>query len=203
MQNRFKEARNIRRLSAVELAEKLNVHQTTLTNWELGKRQITPDKLLQLAEILEFTTDYLLGKDSEQVKLAIPVDKKSLLVLHGQPVWTSSHGWMLVNIVEKAFVLYDLSLIPFDKIREPVYLIPPAMSVSLRGAGKPMDMDSVLNCERIWVEPVSSDLKLSGELRGWYSVYERRLAQNEFGNRFYMDTYGVKWIAFENCLEKV
>ena len=202
MQNRIKEARNKRRLSAVELSEKLNVHQTTITNWELGKRQITADKLLQLSEILGFTTDYLLGKDSEQIKLTESVDKKSLPALHGQPVWDSSHGWMLVNTVEKAFILNDLSLIPFDKVREPLYLIPPAMSVSLRGIGKPMDMDAVLNSERVWVEPISSDTKLSSELRGWYSIYERHLVQNEFGQRFYLDTYGVKWLAFESCLEK-
>ena len=202
MQNRIKEARNKRRLSAVELSEKLNVHQTTITNWELGKRQITADKLLQLSEILGFTTDYLLGKDSEQIKLTISLDKNSLPALHGQPVWNSSHGWMLVNIVEKAFVLNDLSLISFDKVRETLYLIPPAMSVSLRGIGKPMDMDAILNSERVWVEPISSDTKLSSELRGWYSIYERRLVQNEFGHRFYLDTYGVKWLAFESCLEK-
>ena len=203
MQNRIKEARNKRCLSATELAEKLNIHQTTLTNWESGRRQITADKLLQLADILGFTVDYLLVRDSEQVKLTEPININMLPTLHGQPVWTSTHGWMLVNIVEKAFVSNDLSLIPFDSVRETLYLIPPAMSISLQGVGAPLDMDTVLNRERVWVEPISSDSKLCGELRGWYSLYERRLVQNEFGNRFYMDTYGVRWLAFENCVEKI
>ena len=69
--------------------------------------------------------------------------------------------------------------------------------------GKPLYLDAVMGCERIWVEPISTDSKLCGELRGWYSVYENRLVQNEFGNRFYLDTYGAKWLAFESCFEKV
>jgi transcriptional regulator with XRE-family HTH domain len=202
MQNRIKEARKKRRLSATELAEKLNVHQTTITNWETGYRQITADKLLQLADILGFTVDYLLGRDSEQVKLTTPIDKNTLPALHGQPVWSSTHGWMLINIVERTFVLYDLSLVSFDKINEPLYLIPPDMSISLRGVGTPLDMDAVSNRERVWVEPISSDSKLCGELRGWYTLYEKRLVQNEFGNRFYLDAYGANWLAFANCLEK-
>ena len=58
MRNRLREAREARRVSAPELAEKLQVHHSTLTNWEAGRRQIMPDKLVQLADILGFTVDY-------------------------------------------------------------------------------------------------------------------------------------------------
>jgi len=202
MPNRFREAREERRISVIELADKLQVHESTLRNWELGRRQITPDKLVQLAEMLGFTTDYLLGRDSAQVSLTDPIDKKMLYVMHGQPVWTEIHGWMLVNIVENAFVLKNLSLIPFDEVNEPIYLIPPALSLSLRGIGEPLDIKSVLNLDRIWVEPITSDTDLAAEVRGWYNMYEKRLAQNEFGNRFYINTYGVKWLAFRDCMER-
>ena len=201
MPNRFREAREERRISVIELADKLQVHESTLRNWELGRRQITPDKLVQLAEMLGFTTDYLLGRDSAQVSLTDPIDKKMLYVMHGQPVWTEIHGWMLVNIVENAFVLKNLSLIPFDEINEPLYLIPPALSLSLRGISEPLDIKSILNLDRIWVEPITSDTDLAAEIRGWYNIYEKRLAQNEFGNRFYLNTYGVKWLAFRDCMD--
>jgi len=201
MKNRIKEARNKRRLSALELAEKLSVHQTTVTNWELGKRLVSADKLLQLADILGFSTDYLLGRDTDQVKLIEPVSKSSLSLLHGQPIWSSAHGWMLVNVAEKAFVLADFCLMPFDMVREPLYFIPPAMSFSLRGIDKPLSLDAVLDSERVWVEPISSDTELCIELRGWYFLYEKRLVQNEFGSRFYLDKYGVKWLAFADCIE--
>ena len=202
MRNRFKEAREERGLSAVVLADKLQVHPSTLNNWEANRRQITPDKLVELADILGFTVDYLLGRDSPQVSLSAPINKEALRVMHGQPVWTAAHGWMLVNIIENAFVLKNLSLIPFDEVSEPIYLIPPAMSLSLRGAGKPLNMTAIFESDRIWVEPITSDIDLAAELRGWYIIYDKRLAQNEFGNRFYLNTYGVKWLAFRDCFDK-
>jgi hypothetical protein len=157
--------------------------------------------LVRLSEILDFTIDYLLGKDYPQISLTAPVDKETLFVMHGQPVWTATHGWMLVNIVENAFVLKNLSLIPFDEINEPIYLIPPALSFSFRGIGKPLDIKTVLELDRIWVEPITSDTDLAAEVRGWYNIYEKRLVQNEFGNRFYINTYGVKWLAFSDCMD--
>ena len=160
-----------------------------------------PDKLLQIADILDFTVDYLLGRDFPQVSLIKPVDKKTLGVMHGQPVWSAAHCWMLVNIVESSFVCRNLSLIPFDEVKEPIYLIPPAMSLSLRGAGKPLGIDNITAYERIWVEPITSDTELAAELRGWYHIYNERLAQNEFGQKFYIDTYSVKWLAFSDCFE--
>ena len=52
----------------------------------------------------------------------------------------------------------------------------------------------------IWVEPITTDYDLAAELRGWYRLRGRRLVENEYGNRFYLDTYGAKWLAFESCL---
>ena len=54
--------------------------------------------------------------------------------------------------------------------------------------------------DEIWVEPISTDSKLRDELRGWYRIKER-FVENEFGNRFYFDTYGAKWLGFENILK--
>ena len=48
---------------------------------------------------------------------------------------------------------------------------------------------------RVWVEPISKDEVLRQEMRGWYTVKDR-FVENEFGQRFYKDTYGNKWLAF-------
>ena len=47
----------------------------------------------------------------------------------------------------------------------------------------------------VWVEPVSRDEVLRQELRDRYTV-KKRYVENEFGQRFYLDTYGNKWWAF-------
>ena len=49
------------------------------------------------------------------------------------------------------------------------------------------------------MEPITLVIELSVELRGWYHLYEKRLVQSESGHRFYLDSYGVKWLAFEDC----
>ena len=48
---------------------------------------------------------------------------------------------------------------------------------------------------QIWLEPISPDSDLRTELRGWYQV-KKHYVQNEYGNRFYLDTYEAKWLAF-------
>lgn len=47
------------------IAEQLNVSLNTVSRWEKGERTMTVDKLIQLAEILDTTTDYLLGRDND------------------------------------------------------------------------------------------------------------------------------------------
>ena len=49
------------------------------------------------------------------------------------------------------------------------------------------------------MEPITLDIELSVELRGWYHLYEKRLVQSESGHRFYLNSHGVKWLAFEDC----
>jgi hypothetical protein len=128
------------------------------------------------------------------------VEATTLPLLHYTPVWTVSRGWALVNAVKKSLVFADQSSVEFKTLQEPVYTVPPAFAMSLRGIGAPLRMDELLSRERVWVEPVTSDENLGAELRGWYHLHGRRLVENEYGNRFYLDTYGAKWLAFINSV---
>lgn len=59
---RLKEMRLKRGLTQKELGEKVGVKQNTFTNWEKGKREPNFDNLIKLANILNTTTDELLGR---------------------------------------------------------------------------------------------------------------------------------------------
>ncbi|MBR2029849.1 MAG: helix-turn-helix transcriptional regulator [Clostridia bacterium] len=44
-----------------QLADKLNVDNTTISSWELGKNDVPTAILVELAKLFDTTTDYLLG----------------------------------------------------------------------------------------------------------------------------------------------
>lgn len=197
MGHRITQARIDAGLTPIELAERLGVTKATLNNWETGQRQLTLDRLMQMSEILGVSIAYLLGVD-EQVAWTEPISKVMLYVMHRRPVWTKSYGWALVNATAKELIFTDKFSISFDDISEPIYAVPPAFALGLRGIGDPLDPDQIKNLERVWVEPITPDTELGAELRGWYKLHGR-LVQNEYGSRFYLDTYGVKWLAFVGC----
>jgi transcriptional regulator with XRE-family HTH domain len=97
------------------LAEKLGVDITTVSNWESGRRQLTLERLTQLAELLGVGVTYLLGTD-ERVSYTEPVSAAMLPILHRTPVWTRSRGWALVNAVAKTPVFADKSEVLFADI---------------------------------------------------------------------------------------
>ena len=58
----LKELRKEKKLTQTELASKLNISQTSYSNWESGKAEPTLDNIIKLANILDTTTDELLGR---------------------------------------------------------------------------------------------------------------------------------------------
>lgn len=62
--NRYKETRQKKGIKQSELAKMLSVSQATLSNWERGVHDPDSESLLEMANILDVTTDYLLNNQS-------------------------------------------------------------------------------------------------------------------------------------------
>lgn len=58
----LKKLRKEKKLTQTELASKLNISQKSYSNWESGKAEPTLDNIIKLANILDTTTDELLGR---------------------------------------------------------------------------------------------------------------------------------------------
>ena len=73
--NVFKKLRTDKGITQVELAQIMNVQQTTVSKWEVGKA--TPDYpvLLKLSEYYGVSLEYLLGREE---KNAPPAQQESL-----------------------------------------------------------------------------------------------------------------------------
>ena len=61
-QNRIRDLREDRDLSQTQIAELLNVHQTTYSDYELGHLNVPVTALHTLADFYGVSVDYLLGR---------------------------------------------------------------------------------------------------------------------------------------------
>ncbi len=59
--DRLKELRIENELSQMQLANKLNVSQSAIAKWELGKTEPTASAIISIAKFFSETADYILG----------------------------------------------------------------------------------------------------------------------------------------------
>lgn len=60
----LKNCRYDRKLKQIELADKTGLNASALSNFESGSRKPSIGNLIKLADALEVTTDYLLGREA-------------------------------------------------------------------------------------------------------------------------------------------
>ncbi len=72
---RLRIARETRGLSQGELAARAGLQPSAISHFETGARKPSFDNLRRLADALEATTDYLLGRVSEMTGLATGAEK--------------------------------------------------------------------------------------------------------------------------------
>ena len=195
MSRQFKVARRMNHLKLNEAADKLGVSQPTLSSWESGRKTPTVDNLIKMADLYGVTTDFLLGRNnSKPLKQEGPISYQNLPAMHGNPVWSEKYGWMIVDAVSNQLIIDYETSISFADAGE-LFATLPAFSYTTAPVKTPIEHSDLQQFKEIWVEPISTDTHLKNELRGWYRVKDR-FVENEFGNRFYLDTYGAKWLAF-------
>ena len=71
-QNRLRDLREDRDLKQKDLAQLLNIHQTTYSDYELGRLNIPVATIHTLADFYQVSTDYLLGRTA--VKTPYPLN---------------------------------------------------------------------------------------------------------------------------------
>lgn len=67
---RLRKARDLRGLSQADLAERSGLPATSISHFEAGSRKPSFDNLRRLADTLEVTADYLLGRVEEPTGLS-------------------------------------------------------------------------------------------------------------------------------------
>lgn len=200
MPRQFKTARLMKKMSLSEAAQKLGISTTALNSWENGKKTPSVERVENMADLYGVSTDFLLGRsDLFHLSADSPISQKSLIFMHGKPIWSNKYGWMLVDSVNKKLITDCEHTISFDDAGE-LYSNPMPFSDSVMPSGEPLNRNELTYGSEIWVEPISMDSTLRQELRGWYRIKHHAI-ENEAGNRFTLDSYGAKWIAFSDFTE--
>lgn len=195
MPRKFKEARQINKLKVIDAAPRLGISQPTLSAWEGERKSPSLEGLEKMADLYGVSTDYLLGRSEQRGSdPSVPITGKSLPIFHGKPVWSAQYGWALVNAIDKVLLLPNGRTVPFADCGK-LFASAQLFSEPALPGSTPLTLSEIKELEQIWLEPISPDSELRDELRGWYQV-QNRFVQNEYGNRFYLDTYGAKWLAF-------
>ena len=194
MSRNYKQARQFHKLKVIQAAELLGVSQPTLSAWEGERKSPYIDSLENMANLYDVTTDYLLGREETAPDPLVPLSPQTLPVLDGKPVWSAAYGWMLVNAIDKLLIRSDGNTISFADSGK-LFIMPPPFSEGSYPYKQHLSRTEIEDYAQIWLEPISPDSDLQSELRSWY-LGKERFVQNEYGNRFYLDTYGFKWLAF-------
>ena len=80
LHKRLKQMRKNERLSQQELADKLGINRSTLAKYEQNERHPPNDVLVNIAEMFNVTTDYLLGRtDSTGARILTPEELEEIL----------------------------------------------------------------------------------------------------------------------------
>lgn len=197
MARQYKLARKMKGIALTAAAKELGVTQPTLSGWESERKTPSIEGLIRMAKFYGVTTDFLLGLTADgdpRPDWLRPIVPDILPALHETPVYVLEKGWAFVDAVEKQLRFADGSLLPVADVKN-VFLLPPAYTLTNPPDRPPLEKNEVISLDEVWVEPISSDTYLREQLRGWYQV-RAHYVENKVGQRFYLDFYGAKWLAF-------
>ena len=195
MARRFKQARKIRRLTAVAAAKEMNVSIPTVNAWEAGRKTPSIEGLEKMADLYRVTTDYLLGRPEPfSSNPSTELSPDLIKIFDSRPAWSDRFGWVLVNGPDCMVITNDGTKVTLD-VAAPLRAAPSHFTTPGLPETNPILLSELHHHEQVWVEPISPDVQLRNELRGWYQV-RGIYVENTSGNRFMYDSYESKWLAF-------
>ena len=196
---RYRLARKQKNIALTAAAKMLGVSQPTLSAWEGERKNSSVDSLIRMSELYGVSVDYLPGLPEaryHRADLIQPVPVEILPVFHEMPVFSNRYGRAMVDAIEGELLFANGMRLPLTDAAE-VYALPQAFTATGIVTDMPLRKNDIAGYDTIWVEPISTDISLRNELRGWYHV-KKRFVENEVGQRFEFDFYGAKWLAFAN-----
>lgn len=92
---RLKEERNKQKMTQQDLAEKLHVSRTSISNWEVGRNYPDLETLVTLSDVLQISLDHLLKEDTNMVESYA----QEIKVSRKRSWWIKLLGGVLIGLV--------------------------------------------------------------------------------------------------------
>lgn len=195
MARQFKLARKQCGMTAIAAAREMGISNPTINAWEAGRKTPSIEGLEKMADLYQVTTDYLLGRPEPfSSDPSTELSPDLIKIFDGRPAWSDRFGWVLVNGPDCMVTKNDGTKVTLD-VAAPLRAAPSHFTTPGLPETNPIPLNELSHHERVWVEPISSDVQLRNELRGWYQA-KGIYVENSSGNRFMYDSYESKWLAF-------
>ena len=197
MARQYKLARKMKKITLTAAARELGVTQPALSSWESERKSPSIESLIRMSKLYGVSTDFLLGlsKEADPRKDWLePLDPSLIPVLHDTPVFSPARGWAFVDAVNQQLRFANGETLSAANASN-LYIMSSLLMQPSFPRSPILTKAELQDYDEVWVEPISTDLLLQRELRGWYRVKDVYV-ENTVGQRFYFDFYGAKWLAF-------
>ena len=197
MARQYKLARKMKKITLTAAARELGVTQPALSSWESERKSPSIESLIRMSKRYGVSTDFLLGLSNEadpRKDWLEPLDPSLIPVLHDTPVFSPARGWAFVDAVNQQLRFANGETLSAANASN-LYIMSSLLMQPSFPRSPILTKAELQDYDEVWVEPISTDLLLQRELRGWYRVKDVYV-ENTVGQRFYFDFYGAKWLAF-------
>lgn len=193
----------------------------TVSCWESGRKLPPFDTMLWIQKYYGCSLDYLAGisnvrevdgdiekakSENEKspqadIRTNIEIPFRDLSEYDGQPVYVEfptnqyRDRWGIVNFANKTIRFADLDMEINSKCRYFEYITPEAVTIRSL-AHHQLNLKDVMLLDRVWIESLSRDPVVKGEITGWYKHSpDKTFLYNEKGFTLSYEGLGVGYNA--------
>ncbi|ADL36557.1 HTH domain-containing protein (plasmid) [Butyrivibrio proteoclasticus B316] len=159
----------------------------TISNWETGRKLPPTDTIIWMCKFFNVSADYLLGLSSENAPSGASKSKKKVTSIDeqieipfnklqdydGKPVFiTGPNGslkpqWAILDYSKKTLICHDMKLALSPKLKYST-ITPPELITIQSLAHHYLGLEDVRKMKDVFVESISPDPFLRGQVSGWY-----------------------------------
>ncbi len=190
--------------------------EMAISCWESGRKMPPVDTFMWLQRYFGVSLDYLAGLTDDRdiggnskvakgkdIKKGMEIPLREMSQHDGEPVYvvfppsTQKNQWGIVDYPNRVIWLANSKLSITEKCKYYLYTVPEEVTIRSL-AHHLINMNDLLKKERVWIESLSPDPYIKGQMTGWYKHNPtKEYLVNEIGQTLSYEGLGVTYNAIE------